>query len=145
MTKLLMKTYLSALALLLTLSAPVARAADHRDGPIFVGGPPSADIADVYFFLDPNDNNQLVVIAALSRFIVPGEAISSAVFDSKFRFRFNFEITGDAVADKTIDVTFSKKTSPTTAQTATIRFSSPRQTFTAPATNPTIDTTAPRQ
>src|SRR5262245_20435108 len=144
-----MKPYLSsfgiAFALLLTLSAPVARAADHRDGPVIVGSPPGADIADVYFFLDPNDNKQLVVIAALSGFIVPGEAISSAVFDSKFRFRFNFEITGDAVADKTIDVIFSKKTSPSTAQTATNRFSSPRQTFTAPATNPTVDTTAPRQ
>jgi hypothetical protein len=134
-----------AFALLLTLSAPVARAADHRDGPVIIGSPPGADIADVYFFLDPNDNTQLVVIGAVSGFIVPGEAISSAYFDSRSRYRFNFETTGDAVADKTIDVAFSKKTSPTTAQTATIRFSSPRQTFTAPATNATVDTTAPRQ
>jgi hypothetical protein len=134
-----------AFALLLTLSTPVARAADHRDGPVIIGNPPGADIADVFLFLDPNVNTQLVVIAAVSGFIVPGEAISSAFFDPKLRYRFNFETTGDAVADKTIDVTFSKKSSPTTAQTATIRFSSPQQTFSAPATNATIDTTAPLQ
>ena len=49
------------------------------------------------------------------------------------------------MADKTIDVTFSKRIGTSTPQTATIRFSSPRQTFTAPATNPSVDTIAPPQ
>ncbi len=142
-----MKTPLSSLALFLgflLLSAPLARAADHRDAPILLssGG---VDINDIYLFLDPGDNSQLVVIATLSGFIVPGDAINAGVFDSRQRFRFNFEITGDAVADKSILVTFSPRTSPSTPQIATVRFSSPAATFSAPATNPTIDTVAPRQ
>src|SRR5262245_13266255 len=131
-------------ALLLTLSAPMAPAADHGDAPI-ASLDRGAEITDFYSFLDPNDNSLLVVIGTLQGFIVPGEALSAGVFDSRYRFRFNFETTGDAVADKTIDVTFSARTSISTAQTATIRFSSPRQTFTAPATNPSVNTTAPRQ
>jgi hypothetical protein len=96
-------------------------------------------------FLDPNDNSQLVVIGAVHGFIVPGEALNVGGFDSNVRFRFSFENTGDAVLDKSIDVTFSKRTSTSTPQTATIRFSSPPRTFTAPATNPSVDTVAPRQ
>lgn len=132
------------LALLLSLSAPSARAADHRDGPIF-GGIPPADITDFYSFLDPNDNGQLVVIGALSGFIVPGEALNLGIFDPATRFRFNFENTGDALPDKSITVSFSPKTSPSAPQTATIRFSNPPRTFTAPATNASVDTVAPPQ
>jgi hypothetical protein len=143
-----MKTCLRSLgisfALLLTLAAPMARAADHLEAPI-TSGDLGADIADVFFFLDPSDNTQLVVIGTLHGFIVPGAAVNDGVFDSRYRFRFNFETTGDAVADKTIVVTFSPRTSTSTAQTATIRFSSPQQTFTAPATNPSVGTVAPRQ
>jgi Domain of unknown function (DUF4331) len=142
-----MKTLRSSLglllALLLSLSAPSARAADHRDAPLIIGNP-AADIADFYSFLDPNDNSQLVVIGTTSGFVVPGEALN-ATFDSKSRFRFNFENTGDALPDKSIAVTFSPRTSPSTPQTATIRFSNPPRTFTAPATNPSVDTVAPPQ
>ncbi len=132
------------LALLLSLSAPSARAADHRDAPLIIGSR-SADIADCYSFLDPNDNSQLVVIGTTSGFVVPGEAVNLGVFDPRIRFRFNFENTGDAVLDRSILVTFTPKTSPSTPQTATIRFSNPPRTFTAPATNPSVDTVAPPQ
>ena len=143
-----MKTFLPSLgilfAFLLPLSTPSARAADHGDAPVLSfdrGG----EINDVYSFLDPNDNSQLVVIGTIYGFIVPGEALNFGVFDSRIRFRFNFEKTGDAVSDKSITVTFSQRTSTSTPQTATIRFSSPRQTFTAPATNPSVDATPPPQ
>jgi Domain of unknown function (DUF4331) len=125
-----MKTFLPSFGILfgflLPLSTPSARAADHNDAPAVTldrGG----EISDVYSFLDPNDNRQLVVIGATHGFIVPGEALNFGVFDSRIRLRFNFENTGDAVPDRSITVTFSQRTSTSTPQTATIRFSRPRQ------------------
>jgi len=143
-----MKTFLASFgilfAFLLPLSTPSARAADHGDAP-FVSLDQGSEITDFYSFLDPNDNSQLVLIGATHGFIVPGEALNFGVFDPRIRFRFNLENTGDAVPDRSITVTFSQRTSTSTPQTATIRFSRPRQTFTAPVTNPSVDTTAPPQ
>ena len=74
-----MKAWLRSLAiffpLLLPLSAPSPRAADHGDAPI-ASLDRGEDITDVYCFLDPNDNSQLVVIGAVYGFIVPGEAMN---------------------------------------------------------------------
>ena len=53
---------LTGLVLLLCsfASAPaLVRAADHADGPR-ASNNASADLADVFFFLDPNDNSQVV-------------------------------------------------------------------------------------
>ncbi len=141
-----MKTTLRLFTLLAALSlpfaAPPARAADHGDGPV-VSADQSADLADCYFFLDPTDNSKMVIIGTVRGFIVPSEAVNFGVFDPKVKFRFNFEKTGDAKPDRSIDVTFSKRTSTSTAQTATIRFNHPNAQFTAPATNPSLNTTAP--
>src|SRR5262245_16224884 len=130
-----MKTYLPSVAsflALLSLSAFSARGADHGDAPI-ASLDRGSEITDCYSFLDPNDNTQLVVVGAVYGFIVPGEAPNFGAFDSRVRFRFNFEITGDAVSDKSIIVTFSPRTSTSMAQTATIRFTNPPRTFSAPA------------
>ena len=131
-----------ALTLVLT-PAPHIDAADHRDGPIFSGIPPSLDIADLYLFLDPADNSRAVISLTTSGFIVPGENSSSGIFDSTARYHFELENTGDSQPDKFWDVTFSPRVAQNgipQPQLATITLSNGRR-FTAPATNP--DSTSP--
>jgi hypothetical protein len=98
-----------ALALTSLLAAPIAvRAADHADGPT-VANDQGADLADVYAFLDPNDNSKTVLITTFRGFIVPGEAVNFTIFDPTVRYRIEIENTGDAVPDKHIDITFAPK------------------------------------
>ena len=133
---------LTGLAILVCLGmASVARAADHGDAPN-VDNDQGADIADVFAFLDPNDNTKVCIIGTVHGFIVPGEAPNFAAFDPNVKFRFNLEQTGDAKPDEYIEVTFSERTTTATApQTATIRLPN-GQKFTAPTTPPTSAATA---
>ena len=131
----------------LFLSFNIARAADHADGPA-ASNDAAADLADVIFFLDPNDNNKVIVSMTVRGFIVPSEAVNQAIFDPNVRYQFQIEGTGDAAPDAVINVTFSKRTSNATAQTATIKMIQGTTTvfnFTAPATNPTLNATASPQ
>src|SRR5688572_8544983 len=119
-------------------------AADHGDANN-IDNDRGADIADVFLFLDPNDNNRLILIGTLSGFIVPGEAQNFGQFDDLILYRFTIENTGDARADQVIDIRFSARTSTTAPQTATIRLPD-RRTFTAPTTPPSATSpTAPPQ
>ncbi len=72
-----------------TLSQPVLRAADHRDGSN-TAHDAATDLADVYFFPDPVTTDNLVVIATFHGFIVPGEAANEAIFDPLVNYRFEF-------------------------------------------------------
>jgi hypothetical protein len=150
--KMLMTLALSAAALY--LSPATGRAADHGDAPI-ASLDRGADLADVYFFLDPNDNTKAVLIGTINGFIVPGEAVNFAIFDSNVRHRFEIENTGDARADKFIDVTFDKRAadpgpSPRPilqvprAQTATVKLPNGAN-FTAPVLNPSLGSSPPPQ
>lgn len=132
-----------ALSLILALApAPRIGAADHGDGP-GVGIDRSADINDVYFFLDPNDNTRVVMLLTVCGFIVPPEAVNFGIFDHRLRYRFEVESNGNATPDGLIDVTFSEKvTSGATPQTATIK-STFFPTFTAQTTSANLNTTAP--
>ena len=130
-----------------------ARAADHGDAPT-ASLDQSADIADVFFFRDPNDNTKAILIGTIHGFIVPGEAVKFGIFDPALRYRFEIENTGDATADRFIDVTFSPRVAlPGPAgkealeipqsQIATVKF--PKfgaqfsgKKFTATALNPTL-------
>jgi len=93
----------------LFLSVQTVRAADHGDAPN-ASNNASADLNDVFFFLDPNDNNRVVVEMTVRGFIVPSEAVNMGIFDPKLIYRFLVEGTGDAVADANIDITFSPRT-----------------------------------
>ena len=120
-------------------------AADHRDGPR-ISNDISADIADLYFFLDPNDPNRAIIIGTLSGFIVPGEAVNSGIFDPTLRYRFNIENTGDSSPDKRIEVRFTPRVANATPQTATVTLTeNGRETRLgqALATNPSLASTAP--
>jgi hypothetical protein len=128
-------TVLLAFAIIL---APATRfdAADHGDAP-FVAHDSGADLNDVYFFRDPNDNSRLILIMTVHGFIVPGEASNFGIFDPSMRYRFELENTGDARPDGFIDVRFSPRVAVggvPQAQTATINLPNGR-TFTAPSTN----------
>lgn len=120
-----------ALSLLLT-PAPTINAADHGETPQ-VGFDQSADIADVYLFLDPNNNANVIIAMDVHGFIVPPENANLGNFDPEVTFFFDIENTGDARADEFIRVSFSKQTSRTAPQTATIEIPGGR-TFTAPTT-----------
>ncbi len=122
-----------------------AWSADHGDGPR-ASNDQAADIADVYFFLDPNDPTMAVIIGTTRGFIVPAEAVNFGIFDPGLRYRFGIENSGDSVPDRFIDVTFGPRTSNATAQAATIAISNGRRRAseaTAPATNPSLAATAP--
>ena len=119
------KVALIALALttaiaLVSAPAPRTDAADHRDGPLITQHL-SADLNDIYIFLDPNDNSQVVAAMSVRALIVPSENANSGFFDSTLRFRFAFENTGDGTGDLFYDVTFTKQTSRSEPQVATIK------------------------
>jgi len=96
-----------------------------------------ADLNDVYFFKDPNDNSRLILIMTVHGFIVPGEASNFGIFDPALRYRFEVENNGDARSDGAIDVRFSPRVALNgvpQAQMATISLPN-GVTFNAPSTN----------
>src|SRR4029453_17542922 len=128
-----------------------ARAADHGDAP-GVAHDQAADIADVYFFLDPNDNDKVVLIATFHGFIVPSEAVNFAVFDPVMRYQFQVENTGNGKPDKFINVTFGKREAnlgphPNEAlqipqpQTVKVKITGIPGSFTGTAANPSLSGT----
>lgn len=124
------------------LPAPRIGAADHGDAPAS-SNDRSCDIADVYAFLDPNDNSKVILGMTVQGFIVPSEAANFGIFDQNVGYLFDLETTGDAVADHQIEVTFDEKaTSAATPQRAFIG-SSFFPTFSAPTTVANLNPTGP--
>jgi hypothetical protein len=145
---------IAALCLTTLGFAGYTQAADHGDAPN-VSGDQASDLADVYFFLDPNDNSKAVMIATVRGFIVPGEAVNFGIFDPKVSFEFEIENSGDAKSDQHFAISFNKRTADPgpaprqimqvpKAQTATIRFPG-GTSFTAPVTNPSLNSAPPTQ
>jgi hypothetical protein len=144
MKKTISSLFLVALASAFIFSFTNARAADHGDGPS-ASNDPSADIGDLYFFLDPNDNGRAVLSLTMRGFIIPSEAVNMGIFDPTVVFRLLVEGTGDPVPDATINVTFSQRASTSSAQIATVKMVQGANTvfdFVAPATNPSLSSTA---
>jgi Domain of unknown function (DUF4331) len=124
------------------LAALPVMAADHGDAP-FASVKRSADLNDLYVFLDPNDNDRVVVILTAVGFTVPSEAVNFSVFDHELTFDFQFETTFDARRDQRIQVRFSRKrTSGATPQTATITLPD-GQRFQAPTTSSNLTDVPP--
>ena len=109
-------------------------ASDHIDGPQLAHDHAS-DINDMYLFLDPNDNTQVVLIMTINPFLISSEIIGLAIFDHNLRYRFEIENTGDAQTDRFIDVRFTRGVGRETAQTATVTLPT-GQSFTAPTNVP---------
>ncbi len=94
-----------------------AMAADHLEAPL-VESDQGADIADVYAFVDPNDNAKVILAFDVHGFIVPGENGNASGFDPNVQYRFNIENTGDAAPDVLINVRFDEQTSRSQPQMA---------------------------
>ena len=138
---------LAALSGALFVSFHNLRAADHGDGPT-ASNDASADLNDIFLFLDPNDNSRVVFEITTRGFIVPSEAVNMGIFDPKVVYRFLIEGTGDAVPDAKIDITFAPRTTTAAAQVATVRMDRGATKvfeFNAPATNPTLNPAPPAQ
>ena len=116
---------------ILAIAPLLARASDHLEAPL-VESDQAADIADVYTFLDPNDNAKVILAFDVHGFIVPGENGNLSGFDKDVLFRFNIENTGDAAPDEYIYVNFDQQTSRSQPQTAHITIG--RNSFAAPTT-----------
>src|SRR5215217_9629313 len=100
-------------------SATRLLASDAADSPT-AAKDAGADIGDVYFFLDPNDNNFAVAAVTVGGSISPAMNAQKGFFDAGVRFVFAFENTGDATPDYVVEVSHSAQTSRTTPQVATI-------------------------
>jgi hypothetical protein len=126
------------------LAPALVHAADHGDAPN-VASDSGADIADIFLFLDPNDNTRVTIIGTFHGFIVPSEAVNFGAFDENILYRFSLETTGDAKPDAFIDITFSPRVGVGTApQTATVKLPIGGRrgtTFTAPTTPQTLNAT----
>jgi Domain of unknown function (DUF4331) len=120
-------------------TAPSVTAADHAEATL-VAADPGADIADVFAFLDPNDNSKVVLAMDVEGFVVPSELLNLSFFSSDVMFRFEIENTGDGTPDQAIDVTFSPQTSRSNPQMATIKLPD-GSTFAAPTTVQTLAAT----
>jgi hypothetical protein len=123
-----------------TAPLPATNAADHGES-TSVAGDPGADLADVFAFLDPNDNSKVVLALDVEGFIVPSELLNFSFFAPDVVYRIEIENTGDAAPDQTIEVTFSEQTSRSQPQTAMIKLPNGRS-FTAPTTIQTLNSTA---
>src|SRR6266404_4292764 len=115
-----------------TLPARHMKAADHAEATV-VAADPGADLADVFAFLDPNDNSRVVLALDVEGFVVPSELLNLSFFSPDVLYRFYIENTGDAAPDKTIEVTFSPQVSRGQPQTAKIKLPD-GSSFTAPTT-----------
>ena len=124
-------------------AVPRIDAADHGDAPI-AGNNQSTDIADVFAFLDPNDNSKLVLALTQRGFIAAGENANFGIFDQFLQYRFLLETTGDAEPDQFINITFTAPAGSGGPQTATIQLSGDRS-FSAPTTQSSTAPAAPTQ
>jgi len=104
--------------------SPTLRAADHGDGPN-VGPDQGADVGDVYAFLEPGANGNVVLMGTSRGFIAPGENGNFGLFDPNVRYTFAIENTGDSIPDLFIDVDFTPRAIKSVA--------TPPQTTTAPS------------
>jgi hypothetical protein len=126
------------------------KAADHAES-TSVAGDVGADIADVFAFLNPNDNSKVVLALTFEGFIVPSELSNLSFFAPDVLYRFEIENNGDAIPDRFFDITFSPQTSRSTAQMATVTMTARRgirpapffASFKAPATVPNLSATPP--
>lgn len=89
---------------LLTLLTPGLQASDHKEAPL-IREDPTADLADVYAFLNPSDPDRLVLAMTVNPFSVPAEGVGFQ-FSPQARYRFNIDTNGDAKQDRTIDLEF---------------------------------------
>lgn len=117
-----MKLLYPALVATFQITRLTIHASDHIDSPTMAQDR-GTDIADLYAFLDPNDNTTAILIMSTQGFVVSGEHFGMGIFDHNVRYRFEIENTGDAKPDLYVDVRYSDGLGRLTSQTAVITVS----------------------
>jgi hypothetical protein len=93
-------------ALLLATSAPIVRAASHREAPL-IALDPTADITDVYAFRSWEDPSKAVFIMNVIPSQVPASGPNFFNFDDDVLYAFHFDFNADGNADDvTIELRF---------------------------------------
>ncbi len=87
------------------LAAAPGFAADHREAPL-AREDGTADINDIYAFLNPNDDSRVVLAMTVNPFSAPSENFSYN-FSPNVLYTFKIDSDGDAVEDTVIDVSFA--------------------------------------
>jgi len=134
----------------LGMGLPRVHGADHGDGPN-ASNDAAGDLNDIYAFVDPNNNSNIVVIVTLRGFIAAGENGNFGQFDHRILTMLEVYLGGalPAVPDFIVAFQFSPQVSRTSPQTATINFMTGSMTrlltLTAPTTISSIAATAPPQ
>src|SRR5688572_16143219 len=82
----------------------VVDGADHRDSPLS-SEDPTADINDVFVFVNPGDSTKVVFAMTVNGFAVPAVR-SSYSFGNDVLYQFKIDNTGDAREDRVIQVMF---------------------------------------
>src|SRR5437870_13079945 len=77
-----------------TLPARHMKAADHAEA-TGVASDPGADLADVFAFLDPNDNSNVVLALDVDAFVVPSELLNLSCLSPAVTYRFVIDITDE--------------------------------------------------
>src|SRR5207249_3060873 len=87
--------FVALLAILVAIPGGVfLQAADHRDAPL-IDEDPSADINDVFVFLNPNDPTKVIFAMTVNGFAVPAVR-SSYSFAPEALYQFKIDNTGSA-------------------------------------------------
>jgi len=81
-----------------------ASGADHVEAPLTMANP-ELDITDVYAFLDPQDDSQIVVAMAVNPFLPPEDNVTG--FSPEVLYQLKFDNTGDGVEDYVIQFQFT--------------------------------------
>src|SRR5262245_51243424 len=90
--------FVALLAVLVSIPTGVLlQAADHRDAPL-IDEDPSADINDVFVFLNPNDPTKVIFAMTVNGFAVPAVR-SSYSFGPDVLYQLKIDTTGDAKED----------------------------------------------
>ncbi len=78
--------------------------ADHVEAPLTIDNP-DLDITDVYAFLDPQDESQIVAALAVNPFLAPEDDITG--FSPDVLYQLKFDNTGDGVEDYVVQFQFT--------------------------------------
>jgi hypothetical protein len=89
----------------LALSVSLASAADHKDAPL-IDEDKALDLLDVFAFVSPTNNDQIVLALTMNGFTVPGEL--GIGFATNALYEVKIDNTGDFREDLVIQFTFDK-------------------------------------
>ncbi len=81
-----------------------AYSADHVEAPLAIDNP-ELDITDVYTFLDPQDQTQIVAAMAVNPFLPPEDNVTG--FSPEVLYQLKFDNTGDGIEDYVVQFQFT--------------------------------------